>query len=229
MKKIIWLVCLLALSCSAIAKPPRTFSEAKKVARQIHLPESGEFYCGCLYRGNEVDKESCGYIPRKNAGRGGRIEWEHVVPAWVIGHQRHCWQQGGRPNCARNDPLFQRAEADLHNLFPAIGEINGDRSQFSFAWLSQPPHQYGQCQTVIDFKARKVMPRKEVRGTVARVYFYMSERYGLQLSAQDKKLFDAWHRAYPPSEEEKRLNQRVACVMGHGNHFVGEVDLRRCS
>jgi deoxyribonuclease-1 len=29
---------------------------------------------------------------------------------------------------------YQRAEADLHNLVPSIGEVNGDRSN-SFGWL----------------------------------------------------------------------------------------------
>lgn len=41
-----------------------------------------------------VDLESCGYVPRKNADRAARIEWEHIVPAWVIGHQHQCWQKG---------------------------------------------------------------------------------------------------------------------------------------
>ncbi|CAM5322348.1 hypothetical protein SSTU70S_05180 [Stutzerimonas stutzeri] len=63
------------------------------------------------------------------------MEWEHIVPAWVIGHQRRCWQQGGRKHCTANDPVFSRAEADLHNLVPVVGEVNGDRSNFGFGML----------------------------------------------------------------------------------------------
>jgi endonuclease I len=33
-----------------------------------------------------------------------------------------------------HDEVYQRAEADLHNLVPSIGEVNGDRSNFSFGW-----------------------------------------------------------------------------------------------
>jgi endonuclease I len=40
--------------------------------------------------------------------RAARIEWEHIVPAWQIGHQRQCWQEGGRKNCTRNDEVFKR-------------------------------------------------------------------------------------------------------------------------
>ena len=104
----------------------------------------------------------------KNAARAARIEWEHIVPAWQIGHQRQCWQTGGRKNCTRNDPVYQRAEADLHNLVPSIGEVNADRSNFSFGWLPEQRGQYGSCLTQVDFKAKKVMPRPSIRGMIAR-------------------------------------------------------------
>ena len=126
-------------------QPPRTFKEAKKIAWKLYAGHQTTFYCGCEYKGNRVDLESCGYQPRKNANRASRIEWEHVVPAWVIGHQRQCWQNGGRKNCTTNDPVFSKAEADLHNLVPSIGEVNGDRSNFALGMLSDKPSQYGAC------------------------------------------------------------------------------------
>lgn len=208
--------------------PPQTFTEAKRMAWPLYAKQSVEFYCGCRYQGNKVDLNSCGYTPRKNANRASRIEWEHVVPAWVIGHQRQCWQNGGRANCAKNDSEFKKAEADLHNLVPAIGEVNGDRSNYSFGWLEQAPHQYGSCPTVVDFKARKVMPRAEVRGMIARIYLYMHERYGMRMSNQDRQLYQAWDRSYPVQEWERQRNQLVACRMGWGNPHVGEVDLTQC-
>jgi len=235
MKKLTLLLCFSLVASPLFAAPPRTFSEAKKIAWKLHAPESVEFYCGCRYNGKDVDLESCGYIPRKNPQRASRIEWEHVVPAWVIGHQRQCWQKpgkdgkpGGRKNCAATDTVFQIAEADLHNLVPAIGEINGDRSNFSFSWLPGKPHQYGKCETLIDFKTQRVMPRQEVRGTVARIYLYMSEQYNLQLSHQDRQIYEVWNKTFLPSEAERQRNQRIACVMGRGNRFVGEVDMKQC-
>ena len=218
--------CFTALSLHAA---PATFAEAKRLAWPLYAKQSTEFYCGCKYSGNRVDLRSCGYTPRKNANRAQRIEWEHIVPAWVIGHQRQCWQKGGRKNCAANDAQFRKAEADLHNLVPSIGEVNGDRSNYSFAWLPQKPHQYGRCETVVDFKARKVMPRPAIRGMIARTYFYMSDRYKLRLSKQDRQLYEAWSKAYPPRVWEQQRNQQVACVMGWGNPYVGKVDMSRCA
>lgn len=219
---------LVSLSLQAQAAAPRTFSEAKKVARTLYAPQSTEFYCGCKYTGNRIDLASCGYIPRKNPQRAKRIEWEHIVSAWQIGHQRQCWQSGGRANCSRNDKRFQLAEADLHNLVPAIGEVNADRSNFSFAWLPAQKSQYGACQTQVDFKARKVMPRTQVRGMVARTHLYMSKRYQLRLSRQDQQLFQAWSKTYPVQEWERQRNQLIACVTGRGNEFVGPVNLNAC-
>ena len=223
-----FLLCSSLISVAADAEAPQTFSEAKKIAWQLYAPQSTEFYCGCKYKGNRVNLAACGYVPRKNPARAARIEWEHIVPAWTIGHQRRCWQNGGRKNCTRNDKTYQRAEADLHNLVPSIGEVNGDRSNFSFGWLPEQRGQYGSCLTQIDFTARKVMPRPSVRGMVARTYFYMSKRYGLRLSTQDRNLFEAWNKSYPVEPWERQRNQSVACVMGHGNEFVAAVNLKAC-
>jgi len=145
---------LITASFAAQAQAPRTFSEAKKVAWGLYAPQSTEFYCGCKYTGNRVDIAGCGYVPRKSAKRASRIEWEHIVPAWQIGHLRQCWQNGGRKNCTKTDPVYKRAEADLHNLVPSIGEVNGDRSNFSFGWIPEQKGQYGSCLTQVDFKFR---------------------------------------------------------------------------
>ena len=75
---------LLLVAASAHAQAPRTFNEAKKIAWTLYAPQSTEFYCGCKYTGNRVDLAACGYVPRKNANRAARIEWEHIVPACLL-------------------------------------------------------------------------------------------------------------------------------------------------
>lgn len=219
---------LLCLSLNALAQAPRTFNEAKRIGWKLYARQSVEFYCGCKFHGNRVDLRSCGYTPRKNATRAARIEWEHIVPAWVIGHQRQCWQRGGRQDCARHDAVYQKAEADMHNLVPAIGEINGDRSNFTYGWLARKPGQYGACPMVVDFKARVAMPRKEVRGMIARTYLYMSDRYRLRLSKKDRRLYGVWHKQYPVEAWERQRNQMLSCVMGWSNPYVGTYDKRAC-
>ncbi|MFW8565572.1 endonuclease [Orrella sp. 11846] len=222
---------LFVVGVSAVAAAPQTFSEAKTVARtkiyaDRNQSELGTLYCGCQWRwvgqsGGRVDLGSCGYQVRKNQERANRIEWEHIVPAWTIGHQRQCWQQGGRKNCTANDPVFNVMEADLHNLSPVIGEVNGDRSNFNFGMVSTSmPNQYGQCTTRTDFKARTTEPRDQAKGRVARVSFYMFDRYGLRMSRQQQRLLMAWHKQFPVDAWELERDRRIAAEMGHNNPFV---------
>lgn len=201
----------------------RDFSNAKKVLPDIYAGMQEDFYCGCAYIKTVVNFASCHFVPRKNPIRAGRIEWEHVVPAWVLGHQRQCWQQGGRKNCTDTDPVFQLAEGDLVNLVPAIGEVNGDRSNFPYAaWTSNPEPMYGACQTIVDFGGRRVQPRAEVRGRAARITLYMYETYKLVLSSQDKKLMCAWAKTYPVDDWERVRNMRIVRWQGSGNPWVTE-------
>lgn len=115
-----------------------------------------------------------------------------------------------------------------HHAFLSDNNINGDRSNFSFGWLPEQHGQYGSCLTQVDFKAKKVMPRPSIRGMIARTYFYMSKQYDLRLSKQDRQLFEAWNKTYPPQAWELQRNQQVACVMVRGNEFVGPVNLKAC-
>lgn len=89
-----------AFSGPALAEGINSFSQAKAAAVKVHADAPGTFYCGCKinWQGKKgvVDLQSCGYQVRKNENRASRVEWEHVVPAWQFGHQRQCWQDGGR-------------------------------------------------------------------------------------------------------------------------------------
>lgn len=214
-------------------KAPRNFNQAKYAARKIYAEKPIDFYCRCRYSGSEIDLASCDYRPRKQPKRAARLEWEHIVPAWNIGHNLQCWKDGGRKRCSETDARFSLAEADLHNLVPVVGEVNGDRSNFRFAMLPSPKReqdwQYGACRFVIDFQGRKAMPPEYTRGTIARAYLYMSQRYGINLSSADSKLYKAWHGKYPVTDWELWRNQQNACVQGNGNPYVSEVDLSLCN
>ena len=156
------------------------------MAARLYADNPFTFYCGCpqFQQGKKLvpDLNACGYQVRKQERRASRVEWEHVVPAWNFGHQLQCWQQGGRKNCTKKSQQFRTMEADLHNLVPAIGEINGDRSNYRFSLLPQTRGQYGQCAFKVDFKARKAEPPPATRGMIARIYLYMADEYKLRLS-----------------------------------------------
>ena len=199
------------------------FQQAKVVAAQINADAPADFYCGCKisWHGKKgvPDLSSCGYNVRKNANRAERIEWEHVMPAWEFGHQRQCWQNGGRKNCSK-DADYRHIESDLHNLQPAIGEVNGDRNNFQYSQWNGGDQQYGQCSMKIDFKQKLAQPPERARGAIARTYFYMRDQYKLSLSRQQTQLFTAWNKQYPVTKWECERDNRIAQIQGNHNPYV---------
>lgn len=229
MKKTLFLLLALVASSQVLADI-YNFRQSKVMLKEhVYLDQArdgeGTFYCGCYWRwvgesGGLVDTASCGYEVRAQQSRAKRIEWEHVVPAWVMGHQRQCWQNGGRKNCRLTDPVFQVMEADPHNLVVSIGEANADRSNFEYGVLADRPTPYGQCDLEVDFKQRIVEPRDAVKGRIARIYFYIHDRYDLHMSRQQQQLMMAWHRQHPVTSWERERDARISKVVGHHNPFV---------
>ena len=219
---------LIASIHSVYAATPSSFRAAKKQAVQIYQGHNTSFYCGCdiTWKGKKgagkPDHASCGYQVRKQKKRAARTEWEHIVPAWTFGHQLQCWQEGRRKNCSKNSPQFKTMESDLHNLVPAIGEVNGDRSNFRFSDWNGKPYQYGSCPMIVDFKQRSVQPPEQSRGAIARTYLYMSERYDMSLSRAQYNLMQAWNNRHPVSPWECERDRRIEKVQGWSNHFVSD-------
>lgn len=222
MKKIIIALLLLPFVSNAAEQ---NFNQAKSQLIKLYQanPEQKEFYCNCNFSFNGkkgiVDLKSCGYQSRKNQTRAERIEWEHVMPAENFGRQLQCWQDGGRKNC-KKDKTYNLMEGDMHNLQPAVGEVNGDRSNFGYTYFTKTFNQYGQCPTAVDFKARQFQPRDEIRGIIARTYLYMSSRYHIRLSKQDTQLMSAWDKMYPVNKWECIRNELISRIQGNDNPYI---------
>ncbi|EAC1441340.1 deoxyribonuclease [Campylobacter coli] len=198
MKKIIS-VLILALSLLNA----KSFEESKKELVKFYNDLGSsywyDFYCQAPFKVNKKGKIN---------QRIKRIEWEHIMPAQNFGKHLPCWKEGGRKAC-KNDPTFAKMEADKQNLVPAIGEINGDRSNFRYA--EAPTNlkytQYGNCKVYTDFKAKRFYPANYSKGWIARSYLYMSKTYNIRLSDQERKLMEAWDKQYPIDEKEKRIRE----------------------
>lgn len=245
--KRIWLILLVAALWAslgsaqepnlAVPTVPSSFSAAKRIAlTKIYYDHLTTFYCSCAFTSEKaVDPTACGYKPRRPGVRSWRIEWEHIVPAARFGQTRSCWSSGhercvnsrgarykGRRCCGQQgvDPVFRRMEADLHNLAPAIGELNADRSNFRYGEVEGEPRVYGACDFEIDRGTRVAEPREKIRGDVARVYLYMADVYGLKLTDEERGRFLRWHRMDPPSKWEIERNRRITEIQGVGNRWL---------
>jgi deoxyribonuclease-1 len=214
-----------------------SFSSAKVVAAKVHIGNERTLYCDCVYSAKKVDLASCGYIPRrKNSNRASRLEWEHVVPAEAFGQSFPEWREGaehcvrngkkfrGR-RCARSNPDFARMEADLHNIWPEIGELNQLRSNYSMAELgaeAESEGSFGECRVKIE--QRKFEPESAAKGRVARAYLYMDQAYpgrGI-VSGKNQKLFAAWDRLHPVDAWECERRKRIEQAGGAPNAILKE-------
>lgn len=201
-----------------------SFSKSKKILlKKVYFDNKNTFYCQNPYeiksiKGKEkalIIKDENFYSPRNEYTKKGkinkralRVEWEHIMPAHNFGKHLDCWKDGGRKAC-RKDPLFKKMEADMMNLVPSIGEVNGDRSNFKFSASKPTIGQYGRCEMLVDFKKRRALVRDEIKGDIARIYFYMSKKYNIRLSKQERKMFNAWDKIDPINEWERKRKERI--------------------
>jgi deoxyribonuclease-1 len=103
-------------------------------------------------------------------------------------------------------------QADMHNLFPSVGELNADRSNFRFDFTIAKPERYGECIFNVDFKQRRARVREDIRGVIARDYLYFNKKYKMKLSKQELQKYEAWNKMYPADDWEKERNNRITKV-----------------
>jgi deoxyribonuclease-1 len=216
---------------------PSTFTAAKKALYdQVYFDHRVTFYCGCTYSPDrQIDLASCGLQALADKPRAQRIEAEHIFPAAQFGNFRPCWRSPGDfPECAKSggktlsgraccqavDPVFEAAHNDLFNLVPAVGEVNGKRSDFNWGMIPGEPRVFGTCNFEVDSSIRRAEPPESVQGDVARTMFYMADTYGFNLSRQDQQLYTAWSRQDPPDAWEVERNRLIKAIQGKDNKFV---------
>jgi deoxyribonuclease-1 len=98
----------------------QSFNKAKKILlMQIYHDQRITFYCGCEFTLDKKISNPNGYVDSKGKSFKGR-------------------------NCTRKMVIkFRYMENDMYNLVPAVGEINGLRSDYSFATNPGEKREFG--------------------------------------------------------------------------------------
>ena len=236
MIKILLIVCLLAPSFALAGNETNdSFSQAKKYLREIYADHRETIYCGAKFNADSSVMLPVGFETPKHKKRSQRIEWEHVVPAENFGRTFSEWREG-HPNCVDNKGKtfkgrncaekmnyeYRLIQADMHNLFPAIGSVNALRSNYNFTQLPEnTPNSFGSCAMKIDGK--KVEPPVASRGVIARTYFYMEQEYPrFKISKQMKQLLTVWDKQHPVTEWECIRAKRIEEIQGNPNNVVNK-------
>ena len=231
------LIFLVAMPVHAAQKGNRniqSFTKAKRIMmREIYRGHQKTFYCGSQYtQGNYVIHNN-GYVPKRKSKRARRLEWEHIVRLDSFGHKFSEWRDGhprcldsrGRPfkglNCAEKMNIkFRFMQCDLYNLVPSIGEISELRSNYNYGMVPGEKAGFGNCD--IEIAHSEVEPPAEVRGDIARIYFYMDWAYPAYdlIAEEDRKLFKTWDQQDPVDEWECKRAKRIEEIQKNENPFV---------
>lgn len=154
-------------------------------------------------------------MPAEAFGRSFR-EWREGHPA--------CVDSRGKPfkgrNCAsKMSKAFRFIEANLYNLVPEAAETNTLRSNYSIGMPVGEPREFGACD--VEIQNRTFEPRPDIRGDVARIYFYMDKAYpGREIiSRQNRKLFEARSREDSVDEWERERAQQIERIQGNANRL----------
>jgi deoxyribonuclease-1 len=163
------------------------------------------------------------YCGRSFTGPGTQgVNVEHVLPMSWVTRALDC---GSREQCRIESERFRRIEADLHNLWPALTHVNDARGALAFGEVAGEAWRFRGCDFEVDERRRVAEPRPAARGEIARSMFYMSREYGLPIYARQGRELQAWNRADPPSDEERRRNDLIQAIQGTRNRFIDDPGL----
>jgi len=231
-------------SCNACISPPKdlgrgnvriqSFRAAKKLMKEVYRDHRQTLYCNCSFdESMNIIVDRCDFRAIKPSKRADRVEWEHVVPAKVLGQTSSAWKQGhkrcitsqGKPykgrRCAnRVDNSYRRKAADLYNLFPAVGAINNARGSLQMAEIPGEPRAFGACD--FEISGGQVEPNPAVRGEIARTYLYFDDAYpSLKiLNSKSRAQYETWSNLDPPDAWECLRASRIHQIQGNSNRFV---------
>lgn len=236
LKYIVSILCVLAsMPAYAGNETNDSFNQAKKYLKQIYADHRETIYCGAKFNNDNTVILPDGFVTTRHKKRSKRIEWEHIVPAENFGKTFSEWRDGhlecvdnkgkafkGR-NCAEKvNYEYRLMQADMHNLFPAIGAVNAMRSNYNFTELSADiPNSFGSCAMKIEGK--KIEPPHYVKGVIARTYLYMEQEYPrFKINNSMKKMFLVWDKNNPVTEWECIRAKRIEEIQGNPNKIVNE-------
>jgi hypothetical protein len=131
-------------------------------------------------------------------------------------------------------------DSDVHNLRPADASVNEDRGNKDFDNIRPNGTQHHEA-TECWFTDEAWEPGPATKGQVARILFYMATRYEDATLEIDLELADKintfplpehgklstlieWNNQYPPSDFERRRNERIYQIQQNRNPFVDNPD-----
>lgn len=236
MKKFILAFALLFAPALVLAAGNATndsFSQAKRMLeRQVYFDHRVTVYCGAEFNAEKRVVLPEGFSTAAHEKRATKVEWEHATPAENFGRAFSEWRDGspecvtknGKPfkgrKCAEKVNMeYRHMQADMYNLFPAIGSVNAVRSNKQYSALPGSESAFGSCPAKVD--GNRFEPPDRAKGQVARAALYMADSYPkYRLSRQQQQLFEAWDKMHSVDAWECTRAKRIEKLQGNANARV---------
>ena len=200
--------------------------------KKVYFDHRETIYCAASFDTKKRITAPDGFYTTKYEKRAKKVEWEHVVPAENFGRTFAEWREGdnscvnskgktfkGRRCAEKINTEYRHMQADMFNLYPAIGAVNALRSNYNFTMLSDEQSDFGSCKMKIE--NRKAEPPESARGQIARTYLYMEQTYPrYKMSKSQRKLMTAWSNQHPVSEWECTRAKRIGELQKNRNLVV---------
>ncbi|WP_236559827.1 endonuclease [Colwellia sp. 20A7] len=211
----------------------QSFSKAKRLLEQkVYNEHRKTLYCDAEFTANKEVIPPKGFSTDKYEKRAKKIEWEHTLPAenfgrtfseWRDGHEQCVSSKGkafkGRKCAEKVNIEYRYMQADMFNLYPAIGAVNALRSNYNFTMLPDVKSDFGSCAMKIE--NRKAEPPENSRGRIARTYLYMEDTYKrYNMSKAQRQLMTAWDKMYPVDSWECSRAEKITVLQKSQNNIV---------
>ena len=213
----------------------KSFNKAKKaLMKSVYAKEADRktIYCNASFDSTKNVTAPPGFTSKTHVKRSKRIEFEHIVPAQNFGQAFKEWREGhpecvskkgkafkGRKCAGKMSTDYRYMQADMYNLFAAIGSVNALRSNYNFQLIYGEQSDFGSCEMIID--NRKAQPPESARGRIARAYLYMDQTYNkYSMSKQQKQLMSAWDKQYPITKRECVRAELISKLQGNLNSII---------
>ena len=243
-KQKIILICLIIVAIILLLSPALmadsgnttidSFTQSKKyLEKDIYFDHRTTIYCGAEFNAKKEIKLPAGFTSPKYGSRSQKLEWEHVVPAENFGRTFPEWRDG-HPSCVdkKGQPFkgrkcaelasrdYRLMQADMYNLYPAIGSVNALRQNYNFTqFQSDTPSSFGSC--LMKIQDKKAEPPAPARGVIARTYLYFEGAYRrYRMSDAQRKLMNAWDKTYPLEDWECERACRIQQIQKNTNKVL---------
>jgi deoxyribonuclease-1 len=235
MKKITTLLIAILIAIPALAanQEIQSFSKAKKILeKDVYNNHRETLYCGATFDAKKKVTPPKGFTTTKYVKRSKKVEWEHAVPAenfgrtfseWRDGHKQCINSKGstfkGRKCAEKVNSEYRYMQADMFNLYPAIGSVNALRSNYNFTMLPVVKSDFGSC--VMKIENKKAEPPEKARGQISRTYLYMEDAYKrYSMSKSQRQLMNAWDKMYPVDAWECTRAKKITRLQKSQNNII---------